>query len=158
MQEISATVCVIGGGPAGYTASIRASQLGAKVILIERNELGGTCLNKGCIPTKSLLKTAETFAMTAKFKELGLEMTGVTIQAHPEIYMARKDALVKNLRMGLNSLMTKNKIEVLKGNAIILSPSCVKVIVDEDEVLVTCSKLIITTGFGTFNARHSRDY
>ena len=74
-KERSTDICVLGGGPAGYVAAIRAAQLGAKVTLIEAREVGGTCLNRGCIPTKALLKTSEVLYMLSKSKEFGIAAT-----------------------------------------------------------------------------------
>jgi dihydrolipoamide dehydrogenase len=146
MREFTADICIIGGGPAGYVAAVRASQLGAKVALIEKDELGGTCLNRGCIPTKALLKTAEAFAMTAKFREFGIELPEGAAQANPGIFMARKDAVVKNLRAGLAHLMASNGIEVLKGRGVVESPRRVMVTESDGETAVNCGKIIITTG------------
>lgn len=74
-KELPIEICVLGGGPAGYVAAIRGAQLGAKVTLIEDREVGGTCLNWGCIPTKALLKTSELLYMISKSKELGITVT-----------------------------------------------------------------------------------
>jgi len=146
MHQFSAQICVIGGGPAGYVAAVRAAQLGAKVALVEENELGGTCLNRGCIPTKALLKTAETFSLIDKFKELGIELTGPKPGVDPVAIMKRKDTVVKNLRSGLAQLMKSNGIEVLRGRAAIESPHRVRVATAADELAVACDKIILTTG------------
>src|SRR5450756_1669490 len=94
-QTIDSIIAVLGGGPAGYVAAIRAAQLGAKVVLIEEKELGGVCLNIGCIPTKALLKTAETATTIKKSKEFGID-------SHVEntnwnVAVDRKNRVVKNL-------------------------------------------------------------
>jgi len=73
INKIDSIIAVLGGGPAGYVAAIRAAQLGAKVVLIEEKELGGVCLNIGCIPTKALLKTAETDTTIKRSKEFGID-------------------------------------------------------------------------------------
>ena len=99
IKELSTDICIIGGGPAGYVAAIRAAQLGAKVTLIEAREVGGTCLNRGCIPTKALLKTSEVLYMLSKSKEFGIEATVSSINASN--FNARKDRVVKSLRIGL---------------------------------------------------------
>ena len=73
IRSISVDIAILGGGPAGYVAAIRAAQLGAKVVLIEKSELGGVCLNVGCIPTKALLKAAEIASSITKSREFGIE-------------------------------------------------------------------------------------
>lgn len=144
IREVFADICVLGGGPAGYVAAIRASQLGAKVALIEEREIGGTCLNRGCIPTKALLKTSEVLSMISKSKEVGIESTVSSIDTN--MSHARKDRVVKSLRMGLEHLLSKNGIEVLNGKGRIESSERVIVETQNGRIEVKCSKLIITTG------------
>lgn len=144
LKEISVDICIIGGGPAGYVAAIRASQLGAKVALIEEREIGGTCLNRGCIPTKALLKTSEALYLIGKSKEFGIESTVSSIDVN--ISASRKDRVVKSLRMGLEHLLSKDGIEVLNGKGRIENPESVKVETQDGAIGVKCSKLIITTG------------
>jgi dihydrolipoamide dehydrogenase len=116
-------VAVIGGGPAGYSGAIRAAQLGANVLLVERDELGGTCLNRGCIPTKTFLKTAEIIHEIA-----GAAKRGVII-ANPEtkIDMVRavmeKNRVVKKLSAGVASLLKANKVDVVKGEGVLTGRS-----------------------------------
>ena len=112
-KERSTDICVLGGGPAGYVAAIRAAQLGAKVTLIEAREVGGTCLNRGCIPTKALLKTSEVLYMLSKSKEFGIAATVSSVDVG--VMNTRKDRVVKSLRMGVEHLLSKNGIEVLRG-------------------------------------------
>lgn len=141
-------ICIVGGGPAGYVAAIRAAQLGAKVALIEERELGGTCLNRGCIPTKALLKTSETMQATKKAKEFGIDISASSLNL--ETAMSRKNKIVRSLRTGLESLMSKNGIELLKGRGVIETLGNVSVETSEGKVEVQCSKLIITTGSEPF--------
>lgn len=143
-KELTADICILGGGPAGYVAAIRASQLGAKVALIEEREIGGTCLNRGCIPTKALLKTSEVFYFINKSKEFGIGSTISSIDA--DTMFSRKDRVVKSLRMGLEHLMSKNGIEVLSGRGYIESPRSVMVKTQDGDIGIKCGKLIITTG------------
>ena len=114
-DEDAISVAIIGGGPGGYVAAIAAAQRGARVTLIEKNKLGGTCLNAGCIPTKSLLHSAE---ILAQLKTAGIY--GV-ISGEPAFdwnaVLARKDAVTKQLRDGITGLMLQNDIEVLHGEA-----------------------------------------
>lgn len=143
-KTMNADLCVLGGGPAGYVAAIRASQLGAKVILAENREIGGTCLNRGCIPTKALLKTAEALGMFAKSREFGIisSVSGMNL----DTVFARKDRIVKSLRIGLEQLMVKNNIEVLNGKGTIENANKIIVTTQDGNVSVTCKKLLITTG------------
>ncbi|MHB8076769.1 dihydrolipoyl dehydrogenase [Desulfosporosinus fructosivorans] len=143
-KEQSSDICVLGGGPAGYVAAIRAAQLGAKVTLIEQREVGGTCLNRGCIPTKALLKTSEVLYLLRKSKEFGLAATVSSIDAR--VFQSRKDRVVKSLRMGVEHLLSKNGIDVLKGKGRIESAKRVIVNTEDGEVAVNCNGLIITTG------------
>lgn len=143
-KGLSIHICVIGGGPAGYVAAIRAAQLGGKVTLVEEREVGGTCLNRGCIPTKALLKTSEVLSMISKSKELGIAATVSSVDA--SVGKARKDRVVKSLRMGVEHLLAKNGIEVLRGKGWIESPQRVTVKTTEGEAVVNCHRLIITTG------------
>lgn len=112
-------VVVIGGGPGGYVAAIRAAQLGAKVTVIEQERLGGTCLNIGCIPTKALLHTAELYRTMQKSKALGLQMDNLRID-WPAL-QNRKNNLVNRLVKGVDSLLKANGIEVMTEKAA-LSP------------------------------------
>lgn len=143
-NEASVDIAIVGGGPAGYVAAIRASQLGATVTLIEERELGGTCLNRGCIPTKALLKTADIAYSLSKYKELGIEVN--TSCVNWEIAVNRKNRIVKSLRMGLESLMEKNKINYIKGKAFIKNSNTVIVNNDIENITINSKKIIITTG------------
>ncbi len=146
IKEMSADICVLGGGPAGYVAAIRASQLGAKVVVIEEREIGGTCLNRGCIPTKALLKTSEVLYLINKAKEFGIDSSISSIDTNT--LFNRKDRVVKSLRMGLEHLLSKNGIDVLNGRGCIETSGRVLVKAQEGDIGVKYSKLIITTGSG----------
>src|SRR3954447_21277115 len=108
-------VAIIGSGPAGYTAAIRAGQLGLKTALIEKDSyLGGTCLHVGCIPTKALLFNAEVYDHVKEGPELGLENTaGVTLNWGA--VQKRKQGIVDKHSKGLSFLMRKNKVDVIRG-------------------------------------------
>ena len=106
---------VIGSGPGGYVAAIRASQLGQKVAIIERENLGGICLNWGCIPTKALLKSGEKFESLSHLKEYGLSASGASFDFDAIIQRSR--GVAKQLNQGVGFLMKKNKIEVIEGSA-----------------------------------------
>ncbi|MDD7362627.1 MAG: dihydrolipoyl dehydrogenase [Peptoniphilus sp.] len=109
-------VVVVGGGPGGYVAAIRAAQLGAQVTLIEKNKLGGTCLNIGCIPTKSLLHTAGLFSdLKTRGSEIGVAAEGLRVDYAR--MMAHKDAVVDQLVRGVEGLLRHNKVELVRGEA-----------------------------------------
>lgn len=106
---------VIGGGPGGYVAAIRASQLGLRVLVVEKEHLGGICANWGCIPTKALLKSAEVFASLKHGAELGIETTGLKFSYPKAIAHSRK--IAENQQKGVGFLFKKNKIDWIRGTA-----------------------------------------
>ena len=109
-------IIVIGGGPGGYVAAIRAAQLGASVTLVEKEHLGGTCLNVGCIPTKCLLHSAELVSqIQEQGKDIGVEVEGVKVN-FPQV-IAHKNDISKKLTGGVASLLKMNKVQKLDGEA-----------------------------------------
>lgn len=143
-KDISAEIGILGGGPAGYVAAIRAAQLGAKVTLIEDKELGGVCMNRGCIPTKALLRTSETAAFIKRSKEFGLD-------SHIEntnwsVAVDRKNRVVKNLNIGLEQLLSAKGITIIKGRGTVESDRKIIVQTAEETIEVSCEKMILTTG------------
>lgn len=131
---------VIGAGPGGYTAAIRASQLGMRVALVENRELGGTCLNRGCIPTKTFLHTANLLRELNKCDTLGIRVEGVSVDIG-RIY-ARKDEVVAQLRGGIEALLKANKVELIQGTALISDQGAVSV----DGRKLTAENLLIAVG------------
>jgi dihydrolipoamide dehydrogenase len=109
-------VIIIGGGPGGYVAAIRAAQLGLKTAVVEREHLGGICLNWGCIPTKALLRSAEILHYAQHAKDYGLKLEG-TMTADPAAVVARSRGVSKQLNMGVGGLLKKNKVDVIWGEA-----------------------------------------
>lgn len=144
IKEISADIGILGGGPAGYVAAIRAAQLGAKVVLIEEKELGGVCLNIGCIPTKALLKTAETTTVIKRSKEFGIVSRLESINW--DVVVNRKDRVVKSLNSGLEQLLGARGVTILKGRGTVPSDKKLLVQTAEEEIQVNCEKMILTTG------------
>ncbi len=136
-------IAVIGGGPGGYVAAIRAAQLGADVTLIERGKLGGTCLNVGCIPTKALLHTAELYEETKKGAACGV-MAEVRLDFTKA--QAHKDSIVKKLVSGIGGLMAANKIKVIEGEASFTAANKLAVRKSSGEEALTFDKIIIATG------------
>ncbi len=110
-------IAIIGGGPGGYTAAEKAAKAGLQVVLFEQEDLGGTCLNRGCMPTKSLLHSAETFAALAHAQDLGVHTQGVSYDF--AAMHQRKAQVVETLRQGVEKLMKANKITVIHGQACI---------------------------------------
>src|SRR5450631_2194302 len=114
-------ILVIGGGPGGYVAAIRAAQLGFKTAVVEREHLGGICLNWGCIPTKALLRSAEIFHYLNHAKEYGLTVEG-KIGFDPAAVVKRSRAVSAQLNTGVGFLLKKNKVDVIWGEAMITKP------------------------------------
>ncbi|MDO7346218.1 dihydrolipoyl dehydrogenase [Bacillus stercoris] len=114
-------VVILGGGTGGYVAAIRAAQLGLKTAVVEKEKLGGTCLHKGCIPSKALLRSAEVYRTARDADQFGVETAGVSLNF--EKVQQRKQAIVDKLAAGVNHLMKKGKIDVYKGYGRILGPS-----------------------------------
>lgn len=139
-------LCVIGTGPGGYVAAIRASQLGFKTAVIEKRDLGGVCLNIGCIPTKALLKTAEVMETMNNAGEYGLKASNISVDFPKVIKRSRNVA--NKMSKGVQFLMKANKIEVIKGKGVFESAKEVKVLDDKDKEVerVKAKYFIIATG------------
>src|SRR6266704_4351418 len=125
MAETSFDIIIIGSGPGGYVTAIRAAQLGFKTAIVERDYLGGICLNWGCIPTKALLRSAEIFHYLQHAKDYGLSAGEVTYD--PAAVVKRSRAVSKRLNDGVGFLMKKNKVSVIWGEASIEAPGKVTV-------------------------------
>lgn len=137
---------VIGGGPGGYTAAIRGAQLGAKVTLIEKDLVGGTCLNRGCIPTKTLYRTAELISHFKHAEAFAIAHSGETT-VDPVALKERCDQVSTQLREGIEQLIQVNAITYLKGGATLLSEHEVSVMLNSGEVeTVTGDIIIIASG------------
>lgn len=118
-------VAVIGGGPGGYTAAIRAAQLGAKVCLIEKHRIGGTCLNYGCIPTKALLSSVAALSLVRRAEEFGVQAKDVA--ADYSFMLKRKAEIVQKLSSGIEFLLKSWKIDLVRGRGRLLSPQEVRI-------------------------------
>ena len=136
-------LAVLGGGPGGYPAAIKAAQNGKSVALIEAKELGGTCLNRGCIPSKTLIASAEMLHSIKDAEEFGILVGNVTYDYGKMV--DRKDRVVSKVRKGLEGLIAANKITWLKGYGKFISPKTIKV-VGQDNLEITADKIIIATG------------
>jgi len=131
VADTSFDIIIIGSGPGGYVTAIRAAQLGFKTAIVEREYLGGICLNWGCIPTKALLRSAEIFHYMQHANDYGLAAEKVTFD--PAAVVKRSRAVSKRLNDGVGFLMKKNKVTVIWGEAVIDAPGKVTVKAGKDE-------------------------
>lgn len=142
---MSTHILIIGGGPGGYTAAIRAAQLGANVTLIERDEIGGTCLNRGCIPTKTLYRSAEAARIIREAGTLGLETGPFGVDG--AALKSRCDAVVSQLRSGIEKLVEDNGIRLIRGTASFLDSKTIRVCCpDGTAEKFTPDRIIIAAG------------
>ena len=139
-------IAVIGGGPGGYVAAIRAAQLGMKTVVIEREHLGGICLNWGCIPTKALLRTAEVLTLVKHAEEFGLKANGVTFDLAKVIGRSRQVA--GKLSSGVAFLLKKHKVAVIDGTARLKGKGVIAVKGKDGKALadVEAKHIIVATG------------
>src|SRR4051812_9284832 len=136
---------VIGSGPGGYVAAIRAAQLGMKVAIVEKENLGGICLNWGCIPTKALLKSAQVFEYLNHASDYGLDAAAPIVNFAEVIQRSR--GVADSMNKGVQFLMKKNKIEVMYGYGKVLPGRRVEVTFNEGDIKVFKSQnVLIATG------------
>ncbi len=147
-ETIDGDIVVIGGGPGGYVAAIEGAKQGAKVILIEKENMGGTCLNRGCIPTKALVRSSEVYELVKNSKDYGI-FNASSGYDFSEI-IERKNEVVKELVGGIDYLMSKNNITVFKGSGEITDKNTVSVKEKNKEVTINAKNIIIATGSVTF--------
>ncbi|MFK4004354.1 dihydrolipoyl dehydrogenase [Qipengyuania sp. NPDC077563] len=138
-------VIVLGSGPGGYVAAIRCAQLGLKTAIVERELLGGICLNWGCIPTKALLRSAEILHYAQHAKDYGLKIAG-EIEADLDAVVKRSRGVAKQLNQGVTHLMKKNKITVHMGTGTLTGPTSLTVKSDKGEEMLTAKHVIVATG------------
>lgn len=144
MAEYQYDLVIIGAGPGGYEAAFYAQEMGMKVAIVERDKVGGTCLNRGCIPTKALMHSSDVYREAAHGEELGVEVTG--LKANRERIGARKDEVLDKLRDGIIGLINKKKIDLIAGEAKIESEH--EILVGEEAV--TADKIMLATGSHPF--------
>ncbi len=144
MANNSYDVIVLGSGPGGYVAAIRCAQLGLKTAIVERENLGGICLNWGCIPTKALLRSAEIFHYMQHAGDYGLKAQ--KIEADLEAVVKRSRGVAKQLNQGVTHLMKKNKITVHMGEGTLTSPTTLTVKGDKGEEKLSAKHVIVATG------------
>ncbi len=144
MTEKPYDLIILGSGPGGYVAAIRASQLGLKTAIVERENLGGICLNWGCIPTKALLRSAEVFHNMKHAADYGL--AAENISADLDAVVKRSRGVASQLNKGVTGLMKKNKIDVIMGDGKIVEKGKVLVKTDKGDEELTAKNIIIATG------------
>ena len=144
MADNAYDVIVIGAGPGGYVAAIRAAQLGLKTIVVEREHMGGICLNWGCIPTKAMLRSSEVYHLMQRAKEFGLSVQGIDYDL--DAVVARSRALAKQLNGGVSHLLKKNKVTALMGAATLTAPGQVSVKTAKGDETLSGKHIIIATG------------
>ena len=144
MTETSYDVIVIGAGPGGYVAAIRAAQLGLKTAVIEREHMGGICLNWGCIPTKAMLRSSEVFHLMERAKEFGLKADGIGYDL--DAVVKRSRAVAKQLSSGVSHLVKKNKVTTIMGEATITGKGKVSVKTEKGTEALTAKNIILATG------------
>ena len=148
-KDIECDVLVIGGGPGGYPAAIRAGQLGLKTILVEADRLGGTCLVRGCIPSKAIIHAAEEYS-TIKHAADGKSPFGVKLKSTPELDYASltswKDGIVDNLSGGVSGLLKSAKVDVIKGWANFSNAKTCHVTTDEDDLVIKPKNVVLANG------------
>ncbi|MHA3916433.1 dihydrolipoyl dehydrogenase [Halovulum sp. GXIMD14793] len=144
MAEQSFDLIVIGAGPGGYVAAIRAAQLGLKVACVEREHLGGICLNWGCIPTKAMLRSAEVFHLMERAGEFGLSAGKIGYDLGKVVERSR--GVAKQLSGGVGGLLKKNKVTVIMGQARLAGKGKVSVKTDKGEDTLTAKNIVLATG------------
>ena len=138
-------LAIIGGGPGGYVAALRAAQLGASVACIERQALGGVCLNEGCIPTKALLRSAEVYTLVKEAEEYGV-IPGGAPAIDWAAMQARKDRVVKQMVDGVTMLLERAGAEVIRGQASLSTPTTIAVRLEDGRDTLVADHVIVATG------------
>ena len=144
MAEQSFDMIVIGAGPGGYVAAIRGAQLGLKVAIVEREHMGGICLNWGCIPTKAMLRSAEVFHLMNHAKEYGLKAEAISYDL--DAVVKRSRGVAKQLNSGIGHLMKKNKVTTFMGEAALPAKGKVSVKTDKGTESLTAKNIVLATG------------
>lgn len=143
-EKLSIDLLVIGAGPGGYVSAIYGAKKGLDTVIVERDNLGGTCLNVGCIPTKALVKSAEAYNEAINGEEFGFEIKDINLDMKKVI--ARKDRIKNNLVGGIEYLLNKNNIRLIKGQASFIDNHNVIVKKGRDEYTIEAKNIIIATG------------
>ena len=143
-MTVRCDIAVVGAGPGGYVAALRAAQLGAQVTIIEKDRIGGVCLNWGCIPTKALLRSAEVLNLARNAAEFGVVVDGVRLDWTTA--QKRKDAIVRRLTGGVRMLLDRAKVHVVSGTARFVSPTALEVTTTAGVERVEAANYVLATG------------
>ncbi|GMQ57599.1 dihydrolipoyl dehydrogenase [Vallitalea sediminicola] len=146
-QQLESDITIIGGGPGGYVAAIQAAKLGANVILIEKEKVGGTCLNYGCIPTKAIVRSSAVYRELKEADEFGLHADNISVDMKKVI--DRKSNIVNQLVIGIEYLLDKNNVKVIRGTGEIIDKNTVFTKNNKLEATITSKNIIIATGSKT---------
>ena len=144
MSDFKYDLLIIGAGPGGYEAAFRAQELGMKVAVVEKDRVGGTCLNRGCIPTKALMHSSDVYRDAARGAEVGVEVDG--LRANRKRIGERKDEVLDTLRNGISGLLFKRKIDVIEGDATVIGAHTVMV----GGMEVTAEHIMVASGSKPF--------
>lgn len=144
MEMLECKIAVLGGGPAGYTAAIRAAQLGVSVVLVDEGGLGGICLREGCIPSKAMLSATKAIVRTKELIASGIAYGDVKVDL--DRLVAHKDQVVTNLMSGLHELVKANRVNLLRGHGTISGRGRLVVNTEKGPVHVKCEHVIVCTG------------
>lgn len=147
VEKIESDITIVGGGPGGYVAAIKAAKMGSKVVLIEKESLGGTCLNWGCIPTKALVRSAEVYDSLKEAEEFGLSVKEYSVDM--EKVINRKSSIVSKLVGGIQYLIEKNSIKLISGNGKLVDKNTVKAETEDKIIEVNSKNIILATGSET---------
>ena len=137
-------LAVLGGGPGGYVAAIRGAQLGKKVCIIDKEKLGGVCLNWGCIPTKALIKNAEVYSLIKQADKYGVKVREVKVDFKSNVKRSRD--VSDRLSKGIDFLMKKNKIKYFNGTGRLVSKNNIELKKENKTENIEADKIIIATG------------
>ena len=147
MADKKYKIAIIGSGPGGYTAALRAGQLGADTVLIEKEALGGTCLNWGCIPTKAFVRSAEVFADIQNAEDFGIKVENAELDFSAVV--KRKDKIVKRLVRGVDHLLGKKNIDRIDGRASFIAQNKIQIEKEAETIEIEADNIIIATGSET---------
>ena len=149
MSNFQYDLLIIGAGPGGYEAAFFAQELGMRVAVVEKDKVGGTCLNRGCIPTKALMHSSDVYRDAAHGAEVGVEVSG--LKANRARIGERKDEVLDTLRGGISGLLKKKKIDLIEGTATVAEPNTVCVTTSQGgSLIVTADKILVATGSRPF--------
>ncbi len=144
MADERVDVAVIGAGPGGYVAALRAAGLGASVAVIEMDEAGGTCLNRGCIPTKAILASTGLLRAVARSRDFGISVGDVSFD--PSVIASRSKGIVETMRKGVEELLTRAGVDLIRARGVLKGPGAVEAVGPDGTRALSCGAVIVATG------------